>query len=272
MSSGGGSDSSAAAGVCESGPKAMHPYLGWSGADAARLWGVLGCGEGKIVEAEVKERFEVQKSGGGRGLCSGGVGGRIDAGAEGFRGGGALFRKGQRVGDRGAVRWRRNGCGSRRKRAGPGRCRAERSRHRWRWARAGTAATERPARAWSWAAVSNGCRAACRWRRGAARWWRMRAAWRNGACRGRRGSRPGPGPAGGLSRCRRTGGLRRAASRACGTKGWRAALRLRAGHRRRPRSRTQGRPRRPRARRPHRPAGQVVAAPRPRPCGRRSGP
>ena len=84
---------------------------------------------------------------------------------------------------------------------------------------------------------------------------------------------PGSGPrAGGLSRCRRTGGLRRAASCACGTKGWRAALRLRAGHRRRPRSRTQGRPRRPRARRPHRPAGQVVAAPRPRPCGRRSGP
>ena len=43
----------------------MHPDLGRSGADAVRPWGVLGYGEGEIVEAEVKERFEVQKGGGG---------------------------------------------------------------------------------------------------------------------------------------------------------------------------------------------------------------
>ena len=42
---------------------AVHPYAGWTGSDGSRLWGALGYGEGEIeiVEAEVVERFGVQK-------------------------------------------------------------------------------------------------------------------------------------------------------------------------------------------------------------------
>ena len=58
------SGDAAIAGVHESRLTAMHPYLGWSGDDGSRLWGVLGYGEGEIeiVEAEVVERFGVQRS------------------------------------------------------------------------------------------------------------------------------------------------------------------------------------------------------------------
>ena len=59
------SGDAAIAGVHESRLAAVHPYLGWSGADGARLWGVLGYGEGEIeiAEAELVERFGVQKGG-----------------------------------------------------------------------------------------------------------------------------------------------------------------------------------------------------------------
>ena len=42
---------------------AVHPYLGWSGPGGSLLWGALGYGWGKIeiVDAEVVERFGVQK-------------------------------------------------------------------------------------------------------------------------------------------------------------------------------------------------------------------
>ncbi len=42
---------------------AVHPYLGWSGADGSRLWGALGYGEGEIeiADTEFVERFGVQK-------------------------------------------------------------------------------------------------------------------------------------------------------------------------------------------------------------------
>ncbi len=59
------SGDAAIAGVHESRLAAVHPYLGWSGADGARLWGVLGYGEGEIeiAEADLVERFGVQKGG-----------------------------------------------------------------------------------------------------------------------------------------------------------------------------------------------------------------
>ena len=51
------------AGVHDSRMAAAHPYLGWSGPDGSRLWGALGYGEGEIeiTDAEVAERFGVQK-------------------------------------------------------------------------------------------------------------------------------------------------------------------------------------------------------------------
>ena len=57
------SGEAAIAGVHESRLTAAHPYLGWSGPDGSRLWGVMGYGEGKIeiTDAEVAERFGVQK-------------------------------------------------------------------------------------------------------------------------------------------------------------------------------------------------------------------
>ena len=41
----------------------VHPYLGWTGPDGARLWGMLGYGEGEIeiTDAEVVDRFGVQR-------------------------------------------------------------------------------------------------------------------------------------------------------------------------------------------------------------------
>ena len=53
----------AIAGVHESRLAAVHPYAGWTGADGSRLWGALGYGEGEIeiADAEVRERFGVQK-------------------------------------------------------------------------------------------------------------------------------------------------------------------------------------------------------------------
>ena len=53
----------AVAGAHESRLTAVHPYAGWSGADGSRLWGALGYGEGEveIADAEVRERFGVQK-------------------------------------------------------------------------------------------------------------------------------------------------------------------------------------------------------------------
>ena len=53
----------AVAGVHESRLTAVHPYAGWTGADGSRLWGALGYGEGEIeiADAEVRERFGVQK-------------------------------------------------------------------------------------------------------------------------------------------------------------------------------------------------------------------
>ena len=57
------SGEAAIAGVHESRLAAAHPYLGWSGPDGSRLWGMLGYGEGEIeiADAEVAERFGVQK-------------------------------------------------------------------------------------------------------------------------------------------------------------------------------------------------------------------
>ena len=57
------SGEAAIAGVHESRLAAAHPYLGWSGPDGSRLWGVMGYGRGKIeiADAEVAERFGVQK-------------------------------------------------------------------------------------------------------------------------------------------------------------------------------------------------------------------
>ena len=57
------SGDAAVAGAHESRLTAMHPYLGWSGADGSRLWGALGYGEGEIeiADEEVRERFGVQK-------------------------------------------------------------------------------------------------------------------------------------------------------------------------------------------------------------------
>ena len=58
------SGEAAVTGVHESRMTAVHPYLGWSGPDGSRLWGMLGYGEGEIeiADAEVMERFGVQKS------------------------------------------------------------------------------------------------------------------------------------------------------------------------------------------------------------------
>ena len=57
------SGEAAIAGVHDSRLAAAHPYLGWSGPDGSRLWGVMGYGEGEITiaDAEVAERFGVQK-------------------------------------------------------------------------------------------------------------------------------------------------------------------------------------------------------------------
>ncbi len=57
------SGEAAVTGVHESRMTAVHPYLGWSGPDGSRLWGMLGYGEGEIeiADAEVMERFGVQK-------------------------------------------------------------------------------------------------------------------------------------------------------------------------------------------------------------------
>ena len=57
------SGEAAIAGVHDSRMAAAHPYLGWSGPDGSRLWGALGYGEGEIeiTDAEVAERFGVQK-------------------------------------------------------------------------------------------------------------------------------------------------------------------------------------------------------------------
>ena len=50
-------------GTHESRMTALHPYLGWSGPGGSRLWGALGYGNGEIeiADAEVMERFGVQK-------------------------------------------------------------------------------------------------------------------------------------------------------------------------------------------------------------------
>ena len=57
------SGEAAIAGVHGSRMTAVHPYLGWSGPGGSLLWGALGYGWGKIeiVDAEVVERFGVQK-------------------------------------------------------------------------------------------------------------------------------------------------------------------------------------------------------------------
>ena len=58
------SEDAAIKGAHESRMQAIHPYLGWSGADGSLLWGVLGYGVGEIeiTDAEVMERFGVQRS------------------------------------------------------------------------------------------------------------------------------------------------------------------------------------------------------------------
>ncbi len=57
------SGDAAVTGAHESRLTAVHPYAGWSGADGSRLWGALGYGAGEIeiADAEVRERFGVQK-------------------------------------------------------------------------------------------------------------------------------------------------------------------------------------------------------------------
>ena len=128
------SGDAAIAGVHESRLTAMHPYLGWSGADGSRLWGVLGYGEGEIEDAEVVKRFGVQK---GDSEFAAGASVPVVS-ADGL----VLALKGDR-GRRRAIRWRTTGrrsrrclwtrgaCGWRRKRVGPGRCPAGgRSRRR----------------------------------------------------------------------------------------------------------------------------------------------
>ncbi len=58
------SEDAAITGAHESRMQAIHPYLGWSGDDGSRLWGVLGYGVGEIeiTDVEVLERFGVQTS------------------------------------------------------------------------------------------------------------------------------------------------------------------------------------------------------------------
>ncbi len=70
-------------GTHESRMRAIHPYLGWSGDDGSRLWGVLGYGEGEIEieDAEVVERFGVQRS--DSRLLAVGTGGSVRAVSEG---------------------------------------------------------------------------------------------------------------------------------------------------------------------------------------------
>ena len=70
-------------GTHESRMRAIHPYLGWSGDDGSRLWGVLGYGEGEIeiVDAEIVERFGVQRS--DSRLLAVGTGGSVRAVSEG---------------------------------------------------------------------------------------------------------------------------------------------------------------------------------------------
>ncbi len=50
-------------GTHESRMTALHPYMGWSGPGGSRLWGALGYGNGEIeiTDAEVVDRFGVQK-------------------------------------------------------------------------------------------------------------------------------------------------------------------------------------------------------------------
>ena len=50
-------------GTHESRMTAVHPYVGWYGPDGSRLWGALGYGNGEIeiTDAEVVDRFGVQK-------------------------------------------------------------------------------------------------------------------------------------------------------------------------------------------------------------------
>ncbi len=57
------SGEAAVSGVHESRMAAVHPYLGWTGPDGSRLWGTLGYGAGEIeiTDAEVLDRFGVQK-------------------------------------------------------------------------------------------------------------------------------------------------------------------------------------------------------------------
>ncbi len=57
------SGEAAVSGVHESRMTSVHPYLGWTGPDGARLWGTLGYGEGEIeiTDAEVLDRFGVQR-------------------------------------------------------------------------------------------------------------------------------------------------------------------------------------------------------------------
>ncbi len=57
------SGEAAITGVHESRMTSVHPYLGWTGPDGARLWGMLGYGEGEIeiTDAEVVDRFGVQR-------------------------------------------------------------------------------------------------------------------------------------------------------------------------------------------------------------------
>ncbi len=57
------SGEAAITGVHESRMTSVHPYLGWAGPDGARLWGMLGYGEGEIeiTDAEVVDRFGVQR-------------------------------------------------------------------------------------------------------------------------------------------------------------------------------------------------------------------
>ena len=58
------SGEAAVSGVHESRLPAVHPWAGWFGADGSRLWGALGYGEGEveIADADLAERFGVQKS------------------------------------------------------------------------------------------------------------------------------------------------------------------------------------------------------------------
>ena len=58
------SDDAAIKGAHESRMQAIHPYLGWSGDGGSRVWAVLGYGVGEIeiVDAEIVERFGVQRS------------------------------------------------------------------------------------------------------------------------------------------------------------------------------------------------------------------